>query len=239
MSHCSYCGGIEVEYWVDHVSNAVRFTEAMEALDAMKPEVFLEIGAGFANPGCFFVGKRPLKQVFPPYFPGGTNGIPGVDPGMVVLSDCFAKTTCNVLKQNRVMMPLHVCPKRGRPPRFCGALKGRKEPTTHHVDLICWQQPACWQMLLPGVSRVYGIQVFRISWPALGLWLSMSSFQCSFIGNRCCMKSSFDLGPTSNTEQQVKPNPVPQRDLCFNISHKVENAQNCYLGGQRFPCLSN
>ena len=112
---------------------------------------------GFREPRVFFVGKRPLKQVFPPYFPGGTNGIPGVDPGMVVLSDCFAKTTCNVLKQNRVMMPLHVCPKRGRPPRFCGALKGRKEPTTHHVDLICWQQPACWQMLLPGVSRVYGI----------------------------------------------------------------------------------
>eukprot|EP00438_Fugacium_kawagutii_P013937 Skav203403 [mRNA] locus=scaffold1743:103349:113081:- [translate_table: standard] len=34
-----------VDYWVDHVSNAVRFTAGMEALEAAKaPEVFLEIG---------------------------------------------------------------------------------------------------------------------------------------------------------------------------------------------------
>ncbi|CAJ1396117.1 unnamed protein product [Effrenium voratum] len=48
-----------VEYWVDHVSNAVRFTEAMEALDAMKPEVFLEIGA---TPTLVGMAKRFLTR---------------------------------------------------------------------------------------------------------------------------------------------------------------------------------
>ena len=34
-----------MDYWVDHVSNAVRFTAGMEALEnAKSPEVFLEIG---------------------------------------------------------------------------------------------------------------------------------------------------------------------------------------------------
>ena len=37
----------QVDYWVDHVSNAVRFTAGMEALEnARSPEVFLEIGQG-------------------------------------------------------------------------------------------------------------------------------------------------------------------------------------------------
>lgn len=36
---------LQVDYWVDHVSNAVRFTAGMEAMEAAKcPEVFLEIG---------------------------------------------------------------------------------------------------------------------------------------------------------------------------------------------------
>ena len=35
----------QVDYWVDHVSNAVRFAAGMEALEnARSPEVFLEIG---------------------------------------------------------------------------------------------------------------------------------------------------------------------------------------------------
>jgi len=50
----------KVDYWVDHVSNAVRFTAGMEALEnARSPEVFLEIGA---TPTLVGMAKRFLAR---------------------------------------------------------------------------------------------------------------------------------------------------------------------------------